>query len=186
MSNFTAIRAVTDTLKALLLAQLPGIDVEEKKSPTQITGTAPLVGLYLYRVEQNAFAANLDWQASSATQLIAPPFGLNMHYLVTPYGPDELEIQQTLGEVMRAFHERPVILASDPLLSPDLADMTEELRIVPRMLALPEMLELWRAFEDVPFRLCATYEVSTVLIDSRIKRNVQRVQERVLDLSARR
>ena len=112
--------------------------------------------------------------------------GLNMHYLVTPYGPDELEIQQTLGEVMRAFHERPVMLASDPLLSPDLADMTEELRIVPRMLALPEMLELWRAFEDVPFRLCVTYEVSTVLIDSRIKRNVQRVQERVLDLSARR
>ena len=50
MSNFTAIRAVTDTLKALLLAQLPGIDVEEKKSPAQITGTAPLVGLYLYRV----------------------------------------------------------------------------------------------------------------------------------------
>jgi hypothetical protein len=144
------------------------------------------VGLYLYRVEYNAFAANLDWQASSATQMIAPPFGLNLHYLVTPYGPDELEIQQTLGEVMRAFHEQPIILANDPLLSPDLAGMTEELRIVPRMLSLADMLELWRAFEKVPFRLCATYEVSTVLIDSRNTRSIQRVQERVLDLSARR
>ena len=186
MSNFTALRAVTDTLKALLLAQLPGITVEEKKSPADISVLTPLVGLYLYRVEHNAFAANIDWQASSATQLIAPPFGLNLHYLITPYGPDELEIQQTLGEVMRAFHERPIVLAGDPVLSPDLAGMTEELRIVPRMLTLPDMLELWRAFEKVPFRLCATYEVSTVLIDSRTVRNVQRVQERVLDVSARR
>ena len=87
---------------------------------------------------------------------------------------------------MRAFHDRPVILAGDPLLSPDLVGMTEELRIMPRMLSLPDMLELWRAFEKVPFRLCATYEVSTVLIDSRNTRNIQRVQERVLDLSARR
>lgn len=186
MSNFTALRAVTDTLKALLDAQLPGITVEQKKSPADITVNTAMLGLYLYRVEYNAFTANLDWQASSAAQMIAPPFGLNLHYLVTPYGPDELEIQQTLGEVMRAFHERPVILAGDPLLSPDLAGMTEELRIVPRMLSLPDMLELWRAFEKVPFRLCATYEVSTVLIDSRNTRNIQRVQERVLDLSARR
>ena len=186
MSNFTAVRAVTDTLSALLSTQLPGMTIEIKKSPADLTVTTPLVGLYLYRVEHNAFAANLDWQSSGATQLIAPPFGLNMHYLITPYGPDELEIQQTLGEVMRAFHERPIIRAGDPLLSPDLAGMTEELRIVPRMLTLPDMLELWRAFEKVPFRLCATYEVSTVLIDSRNTRSVQRVQERVIDLSARR
>lgn len=186
MSNFTAIRAVTDTLRSLLLAQLPGINIEDKASPANVTAMTPSVGLYLYRVEQNAFAANLDWQASSATQLIAPPFALNLHYLITPYGPDELEIQQTLGEVMRAFHEHPSVRSGDPVLSPDLVDMTEELRIVPRMLPLPEMLELWRAFEKVPFRLCVTYEVSTVLIDSATTRNVQRVQERVLDLSARR
>ena len=186
MSNFTALRAVTDTLKSLLVAQLPGITVEDKKSPAEVTAITPLVGLYMYRVEQNAFAANLDWQATSATQLAAPPFGLNLHYLVTPYGPDEREIQQTLGEVMRAFHEHPVIRRSDPVLSPDLLDMTEELRIVPRMLPLSEMLELWGAFDKVPFRLCATYEVSTVLIDSRVSRTVERVSERVLDMSARR
>jgi hypothetical protein len=186
MSSFTALRAVTDTLKALLMAELPGIVVEEKKSPAELSVLTPLVGLYLYRIELNAFTANLGWQATLPAQLLAPPFGLNLHYLVTPYGPDELEIQQTLGEVMRAFHERPVVRNGDPVLSPDLADMTEELRIVPRMLPLPEMLELWRAFEKVPFRLCATYEVSTILIDSRQSREVRRVQERVLDLKARR
>ena len=168
-----------------MIAQLPGITVEDKKSPAEVSATTTLVGLYLYRVEQNAFAANLDWKATSATQMAAPPFGLNLHYLITPYGPDEGQIQQTLGEVMRAFHERPVIRASDPMLSPDLLDMTEELRIVPRMLPLTEMLELG-AFEKVPFRLCATYEVATVLIDSRVSRTVERVSERALDLSAAR
>lgn len=186
MSNFTAVRAVTDTLKALLVAELPGITVEEKKSPADTSVVTPLVGLYLYRVEYNAFATNLDWQDSGVAQLVAPPFGLNLHYLITPYGPDQLEIQQTLGEVMRAFHEHPVIRAGDAVLSPDLADMTEELRIVPRTLPLSDMLELWRAFEKVPFRLCVTYEVATVLIDSRTKRDVQRVQEHVLEMSARR
>jgi hypothetical protein len=186
MSNFTALRAVTDTLKKLLKAELPGIDVEEKKSPADITVATPLLGLYLYRVEHNAFLANLDWEATSDTQLAAPPFGLNLHYLITPYGADELEIQQTLGEAMRAFHEHPIVRVGDAVLSPVLADMTEELRIVPRMLPLPEMLELWRAFEKVPFRLCVTYEVSAILIDSRNSRNVHRVQERVFDVGARR
>ncbi len=186
MSSFNAIRAVTDTLSLVIQASLPGMTVETRKSPADTTSNVPLVGVYLYRVEHNPFAANLDWQTASATQFIAPPMALNMHYLVTPYGADELEIQQTLGEVMRAFHDKPIVPAGDATLSPDLAGMTEELRIVLRMLPMGEMLDLWRAFDKVPYRLSATYEVSTVLIDSVNTRSVQRVQERVLDLSARR
>ena len=186
MSHFTAVRAVTDTLKALLLDELPGLEVEAKKSPADVRATTSLLGVYLYRVEQNAFAANLEWRASSSTELVAPPLGINLHYLVTPYGTDELEIQQMLGEVMRVFHDRPVVRAGDPVLSADLADMTEELRIVPRTLPLSELLDLWRGFDKTSFRLCATYEVSTVLVDSGRTRRVQRVQERVLELSARR
>ena len=184
MSNFTAIRAVTDTLRAILGSEMPGISVEDKKAPVEVSSSTALVGLYLYRVEPNPFAMNLDWQQTSESLLTAPPFGLNMHYLVTPYGPDELAIQQTLGEVMRAFHERPVIRVGDPELSPDLAAMTEELRIVPRLLPLSEMLDLWRAFDRMSYRLCATYEVSTVLIDRQRTRTVMRVQERAIDLAA--
>jgi hypothetical protein len=186
LSDFTAIAAVTSTLKALLLQELPGITVEETKPPVALGGITPLVGLYLYRVEHNPFMVNMDWGVVTASQLSAPPFGLNLHYLVTPYGPDELEIQRTLGEVMRTFHEHPVIERGDAVLAPALAAMTEELRILPRMLPFPEMLDLWRAFETVPYRLCVTYEVSTILIDNRLVRNVQRVQERVIDVSPAR
>lgn len=183
MSDFTAIAAVTDTLKALLEQELPGLAVDTLKAPAELGGVAPKVSLYLYRVEHNPFAANLDWHAVTDTQLVAPPVGLNLHYLITPYGPDEPEIQRTLGEVMRTFHEHALVRQGDPVLAPALATMTEELRIVPRMLSLSDMLDLWRAFEKVAYRLSVTYEVSTILLDSRVTRNVRRVQERVLDVS---
>jgi Pvc16 N-terminal domain len=182
MSDFTAIKAVTETLEQLLVTEL-AIAVETKKAPHDITTTAPLVALFLYRVEINSFLANLEWQKTAVTQLTAPPFGLNLHYLVTPYGPDQIEIQKTLGEVMLTFHEHAVIAAGDPVLAPDLATMTEELRIVPRPLALSDSIELWKSFEKVPYRLAATYEVSAILIDSRTTRTVTPVQERHLDLS---
>lgn len=183
MSDFTAIAGVTETLKALLEQEVPGLSIEVKKPPLQLAGTEPKLSLYLYRVEHNPFAANIDWQTQSQTKLVAPPFGLNLHYLVTPYGPDEVEIQLTLGEVMRAFHDHPLLRAGDPLLTAPLAAMTEELRIVPRMLALGEMIDLWRSFEKMSYRLSVTYEVSVILVDSQIVRTVQRVTERVLDLS---
>lgn len=183
MSDFTAIAAVTDTLKSLLEQELPGLAIDVLKAPAELGGAAPKVNLYLYRIEHNPFAANLDWQAVTDTQLIAPPIGLNLHYLITAYGPDELEIQRTLGEVMRTFHEHALLRSGDPLLAAPLAAMTEELRIVPRMLSLTDMLDLWRAFEKVAYRLSVTYEVSAIVLDSRVTRNVRRVQERVLDVS---
>lgn len=182
MSDFTAIAGVTTTLKNLMQQEMPGLAVDETKSPADQASSTPLVSLYLYRVEHNPFAANLDWRASTATQLVAAPVGVNMHYLLTAYGPDELENQRTLGEVMRTFHERGLLRRGDPVLAPVLAAMTEELRIVPHMLSLADMLDLWRSFEKVPYRLSVTYEVSTVLIDSRRTRNVQRVQERIVDV----
>jgi hypothetical protein len=185
MSDFTAIKAVTETLEQLLVTEL-AIAVETKKAPHDISAITPLVSLFLYRVELNPYLANLDWQRPTSTQLVAPPFGLNLHYLVTPYGPDQIEIQKTLGEVMRTFHEHAVIAAGDPVLSPDLAGMTEELRIVPHPLPMSDMSELWKSFEKVPYRLAVTYEVSAILIDSRTTRSVAPVQERNLDLSTMR
>jgi Pvc16 N-terminal domain len=186
MSDFSAIAAVTNTLKALIEQEIAGLTVEVLKAPVVLSGTSPLLSLYLYRVEPNPFTTNLDWQVRSETELVAAPFGLNLHFLLTPYGPDEIEIQRTLGEVMRVFHENSMILNGDPLLDPVLTQMTEELRIVPRTLPLGEMIDLWRSFDKASYRLSTTYEVSTVLIDSRVSRNVQRVQERVIDVGPMR
>jgi Pvc16 N-terminal domain len=186
MSDFTAIAGVTSTLRSLLEQQMPGIAVNELLPPNEVSSTLPLLNLYLYRVEPHPFSANIEWRASSAAQIVAPPFGLTLHYLVVPYGPDQLQIQRLLGEVMRAFSEVPVVRDGDAVLADALVGMTEELRIVPRSLTLSDMLDLWRAFDETAYRLCATYEVSAVLIDRRGTRNVQRVQERLLDVGVLR
>jgi hypothetical protein len=185
MSGFKAISAATKTLEQLLVAKL-GIAVEITKAPHEISSSTPLVGIFLYRVEINPFLANLDWKRTVSSQLAAPPIGLNMHYLVTPYGPDVFEVQKTLGEVIRTFHDYPVIDAADPLLHGDLAGMTEELRIVPRPLPLNDMFELWKSFDKASYRLALTYEVSTVVIDSALTRGFMPVQERHLELSPSR
>ena len=185
MSDFKAISGTTKTLERLLKAKL-GIAVETALPPTEITAATPLVGIFLYRVEINPFLANLDWKRTSSTQLTAPPCGLNLHYLITPYGLDLIEIQQTLGEVIRTFHDFPVIDASDPVLAPELAGMTEELRIVPHPLPLNDMFELWKSFEKLSYRLAVTYEVSVAVIESALTRSVLPVQERSLDLSPMR
>ena len=186
MSDFNAIRAVTDTLE-LIIDQTMGIAVEKNLSPAGISLTTPLVSIFLYRVEPNPFIANLEWQVSSATQLVAPPFALNLHYLITPYGADQSEIQQILGEVMRVFHENAVIRTGHPALSVDLNTMTEELRIVPRPLSLADDLELWKSFgTNVTYRLAITYEVSAIIIDSTVTRNISRVYERQIELGTMR
>lgn len=186
MSNFTAIRAVTDTLDTLLSTAL-GITTERNTPPYLLTGSTPLLSIYLYRVTANPFVNNLEWQPVGAAQLQAPPFGLNLHYLFTPYGADQSQIQQITGEVMRALHDQPVIRTGHPALHADLATMTEELRIVPHPLSLSESLDMWKSFgASVAYRLALTYEVSAILIDSQVTRNVSRVSERVLDLGAMR
>lgn len=182
MSAFTAIRDVTRTLNALLTTEV-GLTVDSDRSPAEIAVTTPLISLFLYRIERNSSVANLRWQpGASAEHLIGPPFGLNLHYLICAYGPTQLEIQATLGEVMRVLHDHPVIRADDPVLDPNLATMTEDLRIVPHTLSLPDTMELWKSFERVPFRLSLAYEVSVVVLDSAVTRKVRRVQERSLDV----
>jgi len=186
MSGFTAIRAVTDTLDTLLSTAL-GVATERNIPPHLLTATTPLLSIYLFRVQPNGFVNNLDWQSVTSSQLRSPPFGLNLFYLLTPYGTDQSQIQLLTGEVMRALHDQPVIRTGDPALHADLATMTEELRIIPHPLTLTESLDLWKSFgSNVAYRLGLTYEVSTVLIDSQITRNINRVAERVVDLGMMR
>ena len=186
MSGFTAIRAVTDTLDNLLTAAL-GVTTDRITPPYLLSATTPLLSIYLFRVQPNAFVNNLDWESVTANQLRAPPFGLNLFYLITAYGADQSQIQLLTGEVMRALHDQPVIRTGHPALHADLATMTEELRIVPHPLTLTESLDLWKSFgSNVAYRLALTYEVSAVIIDSQVTRNVARVTERVVDLSTMR
>ena len=64
------------------------------------SGCDSLIHLYLFRVEQNRFFVNGDWVRSGDTVLQQAPIGLNLHYLITPYGPGQLGLQVTMGEII--------------------------------------------------------------------------------------
>lgn len=183
MSGYVVIGGVTRTLGEFLQAQT-GVNVEYDRSPVDpIPDVAPLIHVYLYRIEQNRFFVNGDWVRQGDTVLQQPPIGLNLHYLITPHGVGQLQIQVTLGEIIRVFHDHPIIppAAYDAAL----VGSTEELRVVQWPLALGELAELWRAFEGRSYRLSIAYEVSVVLIDSGITRPVTRVAERHVSVGQR-
>ncbi|MBZ5523729.1 MAG: DUF4255 domain-containing protein [Acidobacteriia bacterium] len=176
MSDFRAISGVTKSLSAFLKAQT-GVDVENLKAPSDtIPDSNPLIHLYLYRVEQNPFFTNSDEIMTSPTVLSGPPVGLNLFYLITPYGPNQLDIQVTLGEVIKVFNDSPAIPPAN--YDPSLTNVIEELKVIPHMLTLDQMTELARVFGQRHYRLSVTYEVCVVLVDSAVTRTVSRVDER--------
>lgn len=176
MSDFRAISGVTKSLAKFLNAKT-GVTVDDEKAPSDnISDSNSLIHLYLYRVEYNPFFSNNDNVVVSNIILANPPVGLNLFYLVTPYGPSQLDIQVTLGEIIRVFNDQPSIPPAD--FDPSLTNVVEELKIIPHILTLDQMTELARVFGQRHYRLSMTYEVSVVLIDSTVTTNVTRVDER--------
>lgn len=180
MSSYTVINGTTRTLASFLLAET-GVPVDNDRAPNDtIADATPLIHLYLYRVEINPFFTNDDWVRPSPQVREDPPIGLNLLYVITPYGSGQLEIQLTLGEVIHVFHRNPIIPPAH--FDASLADTTQELRVVPRPLSLEQMTEFWRSFDQRSYRLSVAYEVSAVLIDTGVSREVVPVEERRLEV----
>lgn len=179
MSTFTVIAGVTRSL-ANVLKNATSLNVEYQKSPDEVEFEQPLIHLYLYRVELNPFFANNAPIRVSSGELRKPPIGINLHYLMTPYGGDEIQIQLTLGEVIQVLQDTPIIPPAD--YDPSLTEITEELRVVQQPLTLAEMAELWQAFKNRSYRLSLSYEVSVALIDSDQVQSVIPVRERSVDV----
>lgn len=181
MSDFRAISGITKSLAAFLTAKTT-VPVEDTKAPsdTSIPDTTPLIHLYLYRVEYNPFFVNNDEIPSSATVLQSQPVGVNLFYLITPYGNSQLDIQVTLGEVIRVFNDTPVLPPA--FYDPSLTNVIEDLKVIPKILTLDQMTELARVFGQRHYRLSVTYEVSVALIDSTTTRSVTRVEERHVEM----
>lgn len=170
MSASTAIGRVSESLRNLLLGEMslsPTVPVTIL-GPDE-SGGARRINLFLYRVQENAFLRNQDWQPSPSNpaQLVPPPLSLRLFYLLTPYASNDSNlgnatVHEILGEAMRVFHEFPVVPAE--YLAGDLTDAGEELRIVPNGVNMEELGQIWSTFQQ-PFRLSMLYEVSVVQLD---------------------
>ena len=198
MSGALAIAAVTATLKDLLNEGLLNHDLSSigsfsvtAQAPDRITTGSTennLLNVFLYQVTPNQGWRNADLPSrdSRGNRITNPPLALDLHYLVTAYGTEDMNAEVLLGFAMQLLHETPVItreqlrlvLGPPPpidgnlvpgrfgtLSAEDIADQIELIKISPSYLSSEELSKLWTAMQ-ARYRPSMAYMVSVVLIQA--------------------
>lgn len=190
MSNALAIAAVTAALKDLIGSGLLGLDLSAIGSvsvsalpPDRITTgqTEPnQLNLFLYQVTPNTGWRNhgLASRDAGGARIANPPLALDLHYMLTAYGAEDLNAEALLGLAMQFLHETPMLSRERlrSVLGPpsppfgnfsalSLADQPEWLKITPLYLGSEELSKLWTAMQ-ARYRPSMAYQVSVVLIDT--------------------
>jgi hypothetical protein len=180
VSNVLAIAAVTATLRAILLAQVPQLD--DNLSDLEVTAQPPdlarkgiskaQLNVFLYQVAYNAAWRNLDIPPARAGENAPAGLALTLHYMLTAWGRGDSDNDAVNH---RALAGAMSVLGDFPLLSPDdirnalpdstLADQVERVRVTPQAFTVEEISKLWMVYQT-PYRISTLYEVSVLLIDS--------------------
>jgi hypothetical protein len=185
MSNALAIGSVTATLRGVLEQALTGINVNgahvTSLRPDAKALPNPGVNVFLYRVAPNPAFRHADLPARTAdgTLLRRPQAALDLHYLLTFHGDDNLEEPQRLmGAVVRRLHTLPVLQPAEiraitsaqaQLAGTDLADQAELVRVLPDTGSLDDLSRLWAMFPETAYSLSALYVASVVLIEAELE-----------------
>lgn len=203
MSNALALASVTAVLMDLLKNTLIDHDLSgnvgevrvsalppDRVAAGQQDNTANQLNLFLYRVTPNTGWRNMGLPSRSsdtADRLSNPPLALDLRYLLTAYGRNDLDAEILLGYGMQILHETPVLTrdairtslaptspvtgtilppAFQALSAADLADQVEQIKITPETLDGEESSRLWSSLQT-SLRPSTGYLVSVVLIESR-------------------
>jgi hypothetical protein len=201
MSSALAIAGVTAVLRDLLNDSIINHNVSGVLGSTVTVSALPpdrvvpangneatQLNLFLHRVTPNLGWRNHDLPSrdgSGRHRLTNPPLALDLHYLLSAYGAEELAAEILLGYAMQLLHEMPVLdrRAITTALNPSpstgtalppalqaladcgLAEQLEQIKLTPVYLSTEEMSKLWTAFQS-HYRPSTAYMASVVLIDS--------------------
>lgn len=198
MSSPLAIAAVTAALKDLLndgllnhdLSAIGSFSVTASPPDRVVTGQNEpnQLNLFLYQVTPNLGWRNVGLPSRDGVgvRLSAPPLALDLHYLLTAYGAQDLNAEVLLGYSMHLLHETPVLTrdqlrtvlgAPSPvggailpapfgnLSAVDLADQIELIKITPVFLSTEDLSKMWTAMQ-ARYRPTMAYMASVVLIQS--------------------
>ena len=184
MSNFLAVATVSATLQRELQSAV-GIDVPGAIATTVRPDASghgvPDVGvnIFLYEIAPNAAVRNRDLPTRSGNgqAVQRPAAALDLHYLMSFYGDDELGAQRVLGSVVRHLHSQPLLtrkMIQDTvqahlfLATSNLADAVDSVRFSPLSLSLEELSKLWSIFFQTTYVLSAAYRASLVFIEEEL------------------
>jgi Pvc16 N-terminal domain len=172
MSDFTVIRAVTETLRSILEAgitnspdmQLNGVPID-LRSPKEMRehNNATGISLWLYRVVRDPDLLNRPPERISPTQVRRASLPVCLYYLVTPLVALPEDRQTLLGRVLQIFNDHSQLRGAD--LKDSLVGSTEEFRVNLEALSLEELTRVWYSLSE-PYDLSVSYEVHVATIDT--------------------
>lgn len=172
MSDFTVVKAVTDTMQQILVdgitnspdPQLNGVQID-LRSPKEMreANNATGISLWLYRITRDADLLNDRPERISPTQIRNTPLPIHLYYLVTPLVTDPGDRQTLIGRVLQLFNDHAILRGAD--LQDSLAGSDDEFRITLETLTLEELTRVWFSLSE-PYDLSVSYEVQVVKIDS--------------------
>lgn len=147
-------RAIADFVSVGLDASANSIQVmigSPASAAPASTDTSHRVNLFFYRIEPAGFFTG---------DSPGDPWWVRLHCLVTGFGIDEEQVSagendlRLLGEVMRLFHETPVLSALE------VDDETFRLQVVFHPLGADDLNHIWSTQGDVSYRPSIAYEMS--------------------------
>ena len=175
MSEFTAIRAVSRTLRELLeehitnspLPQVSNVPIvlvsprelrDASRPPTPPNG----VSLWLYRVARNPDLLNHAPEVVDSS-VRRHPIPVDLHYLISPIAATPDNEQALLGRVLQVLSDHAIVRGAD--LRDDLAGEDTELRVTLETLSLEELTRIWSALDE-SYQLSVSYRVQVVAVES--------------------
>jgi hypothetical protein len=198
MSSPLAIAAITASLKDLLnegllnhdLSNIGSFSVTAQPPDRITTGSTEnnQLNVFLYQVTPNLGWRNADLPSTDGNfaRLSNPPLALDLHYLLSAYGAQDMNAEVLLGYAMHLLHENPVLTRQqlrtvlgapstvDGTILPgpfgalsalNLADQIELIKITPVFLSAEDLSKLWTAMQ-ARYRPSMAYMVSVILIQS--------------------
>lgn len=140
-----------------------------------IDPASPKINLYLFRIEENAFANNSDFTPVETEVFRYPPLALDLFYVLTPYAEEQDQAHRVLGEAMRVLYDNAIIPSAS--LTGSLEHSDAELKVDLCQFNLEDLTRVWNAF-NISYRLSVCYQIRIVFIDSLIEHTTKRVREK--------
>ena len=130
-------------------------------NPTETArDAANRLSLWLYLIAENEFVKNTPPLRISDSLEQFPPLGLDLYYLLTPFGVSADANLLILGRSVQAMYDNARTTLIDTA-----ANVAEDLSIILFRRTLDELSRVWEALQE-PYRLSVCYQVKITRVDS--------------------
>jgi hypothetical protein len=191
MSNAMSIAAITRVIKDAIqyrisTSDIAGLDPKIWSLPldkveTKIASDGNVINLFMYRTTHNQGWRNKDLPSynNDGDILTKPKLGLDLYYMLSCYGAEDLYAEMMLGYAMQVLHNNPVLAKDfiatqlsnvtetnlEGVKNSRLADQIELIKITPDNVNTEELSRLWTSF-GAKYRQSTFYKATVVLIES--------------------